>query len=47
MNGDGKGKSTEHPKKLMNEKTSHDGAYVYILFVINAVTPWEYLAHYS
>lgn len=32
----------------MDDKTSNDGAYVYILFeVINAVTPWEHLAHYS
>lgn len=48
MNADGKGKSTEHPKKPMADKTSKDAAYVYILFeAINAVTPWEHLAHYS
>lgn len=43
-----KEKSIQHPKKPMDNKTSKDAAYVYILFeVINAVTPWEHLAQYS
>lgn len=43
-----KAKSTEHPKKPMDDKTSKDAAYIYILFeAINAVTLWEHSAHYS
>lgn len=43
-----KAKALSILKKTMDDETSKDAAYVYILFeAINAVTPWEHLAPYS